>query len=121
VTWKRVIGKEECGDLGYVLGYLRHGSFRSGFARWPDRSRTICGRTPIYLERGIDVNLSSDLDGCEYDSQQPRSQSPEVSKIAQTSEEKRRRLNEPRRLGRWAETGLSCPGITDVGQQSSDR
>ena len=30
-----------CGDLGYDLGYLRHGSIGPGFARWPGRLRPV--------------------------------------------------------------------------------
>jgi hypothetical protein len=49
-----MIGRLDCGDLGYDLGYLRHGSIGPGFARWPDRSRRgragCDGRAcPLYL------------------------------------------------------------------------
>jgi hypothetical protein len=31
----------ECGDLGYDLGYLRHGSFGPGYARCPGRLHRV--------------------------------------------------------------------------------
>ena len=33
-----MIAGANCSNLGYDLGYLRHGSFGSGYARWPGRS-----------------------------------------------------------------------------------
>ena len=42
------------GDLGYDLGYLRHGSFGSGYARWPGRSGA---RPRLSVWRGLPVVL----------------------------------------------------------------
>jgi hypothetical protein len=36
-----MIGGLDCGDLGYDLGYLRHGSIGPGLARWSGRLRRV--------------------------------------------------------------------------------
>ena len=56
-------------DLGYSLSYLRHGSFRSGFARWADRSRrgrwdALARGGPVSsLRRAVRPSLRLDADG----------------------------------------------------------
>jgi hypothetical protein len=36
-----MIAEPDCGDLGYDLGYLRHGSFGRATARWPGRLQRV--------------------------------------------------------------------------------
>ena len=54
-------------DLGYSLGYLRHGSFRSGRVRWPGRLRRVAARALavlIALRSRRAVRPSCGLDAC---------------------------------------------------------
>jgi len=54
-----VIGGRDCGDLGYDLGYLRHGSFGRATVRWPGGLRRVAvcalaraARCPVALRSG---------------------------------------------------------------------
>ena len=46
ISISAMIGRPDCGDLGYDLGYLRHGSFGRATARWPGRLRRVAACSP---------------------------------------------------------------------------